>query len=420
MRTIQFILTLLILTMFSQAQMADLNLTRMRYGEPVQFYSARMLGLAGSGLASQGSVGNALENPALIFPQQGTLTLTAGLMTNKLVEDRQFPYYDSFSGFNDFGSYSYNSNYHFAPYFQLGWILPLAHPVAVQAGRVPFLDFRYKYAEEVRDPFDKTDKLLGYNWIDQSGVLNQTFLAIGTQVVSGLKVGLKLGFLSGTIDSTMKIEPRVEGNLFSEQRIDRRRTLSSTPVLFNLGLHYRVSERLSVGAFAQLPYTLKWDNHLKGDSMAVAEEIDYPLSLGGGLDYRFQNILQARVFMDFIYSFSGNFKDSRTAELHYRDTFTLRGGVEHLFFKKQMPFRIGFSYATLPYNYNLANTWLTLGTGWYFSRWHVDLAAGLNHQEFYQPDLFPDTIYGLDARTDLDRVQWTNYFFRFDVTINLF
>lgn len=421
MKAIFSSILILSFVVLSFAQTAKLNLIRMRYGQQVSFASAQALGLAGCGLAQQGNLAKALENPALVFEQrQGQLTLQAGLMTDKLIEDRQFPYYDSFVGFNDFGSYSYNSNYYFSPYVQARYRLPFERPMSIQAGFVPFLDFRYNYAEEVRDPFDKSDKLLGYNRLEQNGLLNQTFVAFSAQVIKNLNVGLKIGILSGSIDSTMQIQPRVPGNLFPEQREERQRDLTSTPFLVNFGLHYTVNERLAVGAFVRLPYTLKFENKLQTDAQPVKEKLSYPLTLGGGLDYRFQSILSARVFLDYLYTFSSKFEDSQQPNLHFRDTFTLRGGAEYFIFHNQMPLRLGFSYFTLPYNYNLANTVISAGTGWYFGRWQLDLAAGLNHQEFYQPDLFPDTIYGLNARTDLDRVKWTNYYFRFDVTINLF
>ena len=300
MKTIHVMLITLILTIFLQAQMANLNLTRMRYGHEIHFYSARMLGLAGSGLAGRGNLANALQNPALVSGPSGQLTLQAGLMTDKLIEDRQFPYYDSFAGFNDFGSYSFNSNYYFTPYFQARYSVPVKRPVTVQAGFVPFLDFRYNYAEEVRDPFDKTDKLLGYNWIKQTGLLNQLFLAVSAQIINNLNFGLKIGLLMGSVDSTMKIQPRVPGNLFNARRLDRSRTLSATPVLVNLGLHYTVNERLVLGAFVRLPYKLKFNNQLKTDTLTFRQTISYPMRLGAGLDYRFQSILEARVFFGFI------------------------------------------------------------------------------------------------------------------------
>ncbi len=420
MKTLQLILIILIFSIYSQAQFAKLNLTHMRYGNENKFYSAQMLGVAGSGLAHRGSMALSITNPALIAPQKGKLNLLAGLMVDKLIEDRQFPYYDSFVGFNDFGSYSYNLNYYFAPYFQFNYQLPLKHFLAIQGGVIPFLDFRYHYAEEIRDPFDKTDKLLGYNWIKQKGLLNQFFLGFSTKALSNLSLGLKIGFLQGSIDSTMKIQPRTPGSLFTEQLQKRTRKLNNMPFLINIGAHYIINKRLAVGTFVQLPYQVEFKNHFQNDSITVKEKFTYPLQIGSGIDYRFQSILQARVFLDFIFNFSNKFTDSRIANLNYRQTFTLRGGTEFFFFHSQLPVRLGFAYNTLPYNHNLANTLLTVGTGWYLNHWHLDLAAGLNHQEFYQPDLFPDSIYGLQDRTDLDRVQWTNYFFRLDVTINLF
>ncbi len=425
MKIIRLIIIVTFLAVGSQAQIGYLNYEKMHIGQQVESYSARMLGLAGSGLALKGAFGQGINNPALLVTNQKELGLKAGFALNKLLENREYPYYDSFVGFNDYGSYAYNANWYYNLYFdarfthqfgKIGWF-------SVQAGTTPFLDFRYDYTEEVRDPVSKSDQLLGYNWIQQDGVLNLSYLALAYQALPKLSIGFNLGLLWGSIDSTQQIEPKV-GESFLVRSVTRRsRSLQSNPFLMNLGLHYQFNDRLGLAYSVRLPYKIKYDGQLKttGDSVwtKYSESITYPLRMGAGLDYRFRSILQARVMLDFYYEFWSKFKDDHLNTQGYRDTYTVRAGVEHIFFDK-LPFRVGFAFSQLPQNHDLTRTLLTVGTGWKVGPVNLDGAAGIVHQQFFQPDIFPDTIYGLPQRTDLDRVSWTNYFLRVDFSYHLF
>ncbi len=423
MKVIRITLILMTIFVLGRAQIANLNFTGMRYGEGPVAHSARMLGLAGSGLSLSSGLGQAVENPALAFSESSQLRVNGGLAIRKLVEDREFPYYDSFVGFNDFGSYSFNSNYYFAPYLNLAKRLPFSFPVVVQAGVVNFRDFRYTYREEVRDPNDKTDKLIGYNWIEQKGVLRGWYLGAASKVWKNLTLGFNLSVLSGNIDSTGHIEPKVESASIVKQEFRRLRDLNITPLVVRLGAHYQVNDRLAVAATLRLPYTVEFgtkliENGNEPISKGV-EKFEYPLQIGGGMDYRFQNVLQARVLLDVYYEYWSNFKDSNNNRLNFRDVLKIKTGVEYIFLNR-LPVRMGFAYGTLPENRDLSRTLLTIGTGWYFDGVRFDVAGGLSHLEFYQNDLFPDTIYGLNARTDLDRVKWSEYFVKLDVSFSLF
>ncbi len=425
MKLVRLIIIVTFFAASSWAQIGYLNFSKMHIGQEVQAHTARMLGLAGSGLALKGAYGQGIVNPALIVEAQKGIGFKAGFAVNKLIENREYPYYDSFVGFNDYGSYAYNANWYYNAYFAVRFNrkTPWGNWFALQSGVTPLFDFRYDYTEEVRDPVNKSDQLLGYNWIRQDGVLDMAYIAAAYEVFSRWSIGLNLGFLWGSIDSTEQIEPKVSEAFLMRSTVQRSRTLQSTPFLVSLGTHYQVTDRLGVGASVRLPFSLSFDGKVKSSSdsawTSYNEKLTYPLRLGAGFDYRFQNILQARVFGDFYYEFWSMFKDSRKKGLSFRDTYTIRAGIEHVFFDK-LPFRIGFAFNQLPQNPDLTKTLLTVGTGWRIGPADLDAAAGIVHQQFFQPDIFPDTIYGLPARSDLDRVTWTSYFLRLDVSYHFF
>ncbi len=425
MKVIRLFVIISFLAVTAQAQLGQLNFDKMRYGQEIPWQTARMLGLAGSGLALQGAYGQGIENPGLIVSAKKGWGINAGFAVNKSQENREFPYYDSFVGFNDYGSYAFNNNWYYNPYFNARFTFKneLKNAFAVQTGITPFLDFRYDYVEEVRDPVDKTDKLLGYNRINQDGVLNLGYLALGYQIIPDLSAGVTVGLLWGSIDSTRQIEPKVGGNIFQSSQILRKRSLAAWPVLLNAGLCYKVNDRLNLGYSVRAPYQIRFNSQVKSNLDSAwtkyDEKLTYPLRMGLGLDYRFQNILQARVLLDFYYEFWSRFKDNRSATANYRDTYTIRAGVEHLFFNK-LPFRIGFAFNQMPQNHDLTRTLLTVGTGWHIGKLQIDAAGGLVNQRYFQKDIFPNSIFGLPDRTDLDRVTWTQYFLRVDLTYRLF
>jgi len=424
MRIIRLFIAVSVLAVSAFAQLGNLNFDKMRYGEENFSYSARMLGLAGSGMALQGALGQTVANPALAVTTQKGLTLQAGFALNKSVENREYPYYDSFVGFNDYGSYAYNNNWYYGGYFHARYLLPkvLGNPLAVQAGWQPFRDFRYDYVEEVRDPVDKTDKLLGYNWLKEDGLLQMGYAGIAYRVLPKLSVGISVGFLMGDIDSTRHTEPKVGEGVYPRLDETRSRTLSGTPFLFNAGLHYQLSERMALAFAFRAPYEIRFDASVKkndGNIVKFTETITYPTRLGLGVDYRFQNILQARVFADFYYEFWSNFSDSRLNTGNYRDIYIIRTGVEHIFFDT-LPFRIGFAFNPLPQNRDLTRTLITIGTGWQAGALRIDAAAGLTNQQYFQNDIFPNSLFGLSNRTDMDRVTWTQYFLRLDFRYALF
>ena len=424
MKYFYYLLILLLSFEYTAAQSNNFNKLQMAYGRDMMFYDARNLALGGSGLAGGSSSAALFLNPALLSKNTPGLYVHFGTALDKLNEDRSYPYYDTFVGFNDYGSYSYNSHWYGSIYGNLSYTLPLPYlgVVSLAAGFQPFKDFRYDYVEEVRDPLDKSDKLLGYNTISQQGLLSETVLAFSVQPIKNLSVGIKTGVLSGSIDSTMMIEPKAAEHLAAAQKNKLGKDLKNTALLFAFGLYYRLNERLSFGGLMRAPYTVKFANSYTtslNDTQVVKydQELEYPLSIGAGLEYRFQNILAARINFDFKYEMWSRFKDSRSHRAFF-DTYTINTGIEHIFFDK-VPLRAGLLFSTLPQSQDFSRTVITLGTGFKTGNLQIDFAGGISSFKYYQEDLFPDSIYNLDERSDPDRVQLTRFFVRLSLKYQL-
>jgi len=406
----------------TDSQANNFNFRQMTYGEDILFLNARHLGMGGSGLAG-GTPDLALfANPALLGKSKNGIAFSFGTGLNKRVEDRSFPYYDTFVGFNDYGSYSFNAYWYNSFYGMLRYSFPLkaVGQICLAAGYQPFKEFRYDYEEEVRDPVDKSDKLLGYNSIHQKGRLDEIPIAVSVKPLPGFTVGFKAGLLTGSIDSTMIIDPKDAALANIAQTDRRRRTLRKKPLLFSVGLHYQFNNRLFLGAVVRTPYTVEFTNRftsIKADTMVnqLNRKLEYPLTIGAGLEYRFQNILAARINFDFKYEFWSRFKDSRSPGLNFNDTYTFNAGIEHLFFDK-IPLRAGFLYRTLPQSRDFTRSVLSVGSGFRMGALKIDFAGGFSSFLYYQQDLFPDSIYNLSPRSDSDKVQITSYFIRLNLS----
>jgi len=399
----------------SFAQRAEFNQTKMRHGEDVSFMSARELGLGGSGIAG-GDVFSALSlNPALLSKGKGMLEFSTGIQLQKYVEDRSFPYYDSFVGYNDYGSYAYNE--HWYQGFQGILAYNPLRNLSIAAAHLPFKDMRYDYQEEVRDPVDRTDKLLGYNSVVQSGLFYHSSLAAAYQPFKNWSFGLQLGILLAEIDSTMNIDPVPDSMQPLAEQQKRSRTLDGTPFLASLGVHYKFDNRLSLGLNFRTPYEVKMKqvHSSSEDSLTYSanQSLSYPARVGGGLNYRFENVLAANISFDIVYDFWSGFEDNLNST-DYNDTYTLHTGIEHIFFDR-IPLRVGFLYGTLRESKDFSRTVLTVGSGFEIQNLQLNLAGGVASQEYYQNDYFADSIYGIGDRSDSDRVKTNQYFVRIDL-----
>jgi hypothetical protein len=440
------IFTFLVVVMFwhiTAVQAQNLTDSYLQYGRVITNVDARSLSLGGSGIAGGYAIHGAGLNPALLARMDNELDGFVSGMITRYEEDRAYPYYDNFGGFVDFGSYVYNSEWYGDYALAVNFDLTPFTGIKTVAGisTEPFIGFNYDYIEEVRTT-GFTDEILAYNKILSDGGWRQYALSAGIEILKDWSLGLKLGMLGGSVNQRAEIYP-VSGSLNSIAQLETCDiTLESNTITADIGMFYQVDPHFGIAAVARMPYTLTTDDiyqlqtndpdlprildpdryldpALKAgtsgyDSLGRSESIrnvDYPLRLGAGLEYRFKNILEARISADFEYIFWSDMKDSWRPQLIMNDVYIIRLGVEHIFFDK-MPFRVGFNYQPLKENKNYTRSIFTMGIGLSFEKYQIDFAGGFENMTSNQPDLFPDGLYPpLTDRTEsIDRVKTSNFY----------
>jgi len=317
-----------------------------------------------------------------------------------------------------------------------------------------FLDYNYDYIEEVRSN-DFGDYIFSYNTIHSDGNFRNFSASIAAKPIPNLTVGFSIGALKGEIDQKSGIDP--QDNLLNSIRQTETNNivLHYIPFHFILGAIYTVDERLSVGAVIKLPYTvdLKHEYLLQSndtlninriidrdtlfsknliastnqdynyESQNLTEQkLEFPLSLGFGVEYRFKNILEARISADFEYTFWSDFKDDLRKHLNYNDTYAIRVGIEHIFFDK-MPFRLGFNYQPLKENKQFTKTVITGGVGMIFDNFCIDFAGGFSSLNTNELDLFDDSLFHTTnpprnstlQQLPIDRVETNDFYGMFEL-----
>ncbi len=437
---------LLLMAVSINGQNGDLNFSKINYGDKVNFFNARSLGMGGSGIADGTVSSDFLMNPALGVISNQNLSITVQSVFSKYQEDRSFPYYDNFGGFVDYGSYMFNENWYYNFYGTINYKLPAElipglPEISIALGINPLLDFNYDYLEEVRTT-GFSDEILAYNKINSEGMQNEISINLSGKVLPNLLVGTRIGFITGEITQKAGIDSMHDSMDDSWQNETNNINLKSTPTTINFGAFFKFDEFLSFGARVSLPVTIKYENdyylqsqdtslirplnyYQMSSSLASRDtitdpliinhlykrEIEHPLSLGFGINYKFTNLLLARVNLDFEYTFWSQAKDNLRPGLNWDDTYKIMVGVEHIFFDK-VPFRVGFTYQPLRESRNFAKTVLTAGTGMVFDNFTFDLSGGVSSFIFNQYDIFDNGIYGLESRGQnaFDRVETDEFF----------
>lgn len=424
-----FLISLLLISVKSFAQQLEMNLMRMDYGFENQYLTARSLGLAGAGVAGDDAYASVLINPALAVYSESWLNMNTGISIYKLEEDRSYPYYDNFGGFLDYGSYVFNKYWYSQFYGVITSRLPFESlmGLSIATGFIPFQSFDYDYLEEVRSG-DYGDPLLGYNHLTSEGVLNAIPINLAIIPINGklmdkqvtLAIGGGIKLLTGSVELNEKIEVKRAEYFDTVRQLKYERELDNLPVIPQVGIQIKYGNRFSIGSSLRFPYDLEFKNKVylantsADTSMIVNQKLSYPMRLSLGTEYRFQNILEARIFTDFIYTFWEDFEDSQKEDISFDNTFNIRAGIEHIFFNK-VPFRIGFDYGTLRESKDYSQALLSAGTGFILNNVKVDMAVGISSLTYRQQDMYPNENFGYENATDADQVQWNHLYARIDV-----
>ncbi|HES59777.1 MAG TPA: hypothetical protein ENO18_05025 [Caldithrix sp.] len=404
-----------------------MNISRVNYGMDNEYLTARSLGLAGAGVAGDDAYASVLINPALAVYSESWLNLNTGISIYKLEEDRSYPYYDNFGGFVDYGSYVFNKYWYSQFYGVITSRLPFDNlmGLSVSTGFIPFKSFDYDYLEEVRTKAYE-DPLVAYNHLTSEGVLNAIPFNIAFTPYQGklfdtkinLAVGAGVNVLSGSIEQLNKVT--VKDSTIYAYEITDLQDIDNMPVIPSFGLKLNVGDRFSVGTALRLAYDIDFKNKVimsdaHSDTIIHSKQtLSYPMRLSFGTEYRFQNILEARIFTDFIYTFWEDFEDSENEDLSFDNTYNIRAGIEHIFFNK-MPFRVGFDYGTLRESKDYSQALLSAGTGFILNNIQVDMAVGISSLTYKQMDMFDNAKYGMESSSDADQVQWNHLYARIDV-----
>ncbi len=409
-------------------------------GQYWHFPDARSLSLGGAGSVSLAAPGAMLYNPATLTQIDHSLMLDFSLNLRSLEERRSYPLYDRFESFLLDATYAINNNWYATPQGAVAFRLPILPrwKLSLAVGSYPELDFRYSYLEEVReDVFG--DQLIAYNRIEASGVLQRYSFAAAVVVPSlpRLSLGVQAGIIKGS-------EPDFEKNVDFIRRSDKLvfaddvRSLTQTPLVISVGAIYQFSERISGGVDVSFPYTLKYKAPVVA-GQKLYEEMNYPLRINGGFEYRARQQLQARLNVDTGYEFwsNGGFYSQMAGVIEttpyavnavrfedFTDVFYVKAGIEHIFFNK-VPFGVGMQYRVptvvgAQYHRNptlgrgTTQTLICAGTGFLADTWRVDVAGAFTSLEYRWQDLFDDALYTSDpnfeSRVDKDNVQELTFF----------
>lgn len=384
-------------------------------GQYWRFPDARTLGLAGAGSISNTTGAGLSLNPAALSKNQLKLALQLTGAVRKLEERRSYPIYNRIDDVIQQGIYVINNNWN--PYMQGDLLMGInigAFPYlkTIAIGLHNELNQDYKYEEEVRENIFG-DSLLAYNDIEINGKLNRYSFGAGFEVSNGLHLGFQTGVLQGDLKDGSSINFVRDG---TSDRYFSQRDLDNTPIVASIGAIYDIDERISVGSHVQLPYKVdyKYSDNLLEES--GSESIEYPMQLTAAFEYRAQQILQARLNIDFTYEwwsktkYSFEQQNSMITEENLDDAIAVKVGIEHIFHDK-IPFQVGLQYRTSYYNRSLSRTLISAGTGFIGSDWQVDASGGFSKLSYKFPDLFDDGLYGGNrSNNPLDDVE-ENFFF---------
>ncbi len=382
------------------------------------FTDARTLGMGGAGIASLGGSASLLHNPATLGLQSAGIQIQVHPTLRKLQETRAYPLYNRIDDVIYQSIYAANNHYYTTWQGGISWKpqTPILNRlVAVGAGIFTERNLDYRYTEEVRENVFG-DSLLARNQITYEGTIRRLTLGAAVRVVSWLQVGLQLGVLRGNMvhDSAISFYRGTHTDVRAIQNWD----LQNTPVVFSTGALVTVTPHLTLGGVVQFPYTMQYQQLPANETV----ELDFPLELSVGMEYRARQELQTRLNIDFTYAFWSR-TTSRRGGMPYlpllQDSWVIKAGLEHIFFNR-IPFRTGIQYRTSPRDRGTVRTAITAGTGFLGSGWQVDVAGGFSSLEYKYPDLFDDSLYGGSrVASTLDTVHELQFFGRISLTVNV-
>jgi long-subunit fatty acid transport protein len=387
------------------------------------YYNARARALGGVSLAEMAHPSSLTSNPAVAVGMKGFHLAITGKGLH-LRERRSFPVQDTFGDFLTDNDYVHNRYWNIDAGFLLGYG---GSVWTAMLGYTPVSNLNYTYEEEIRSAtYDyNRDPLVGYHQVEFGGQISGLSAGMSWSPLKQLGVGISATLLTGR-----DIERGLGVTVLD--RPDER--LASDTTTFNLissdfqgGMDLRVGSlvHLSKRHTIHLAYTLAGDVEFENpgviarmdsnlvmpvysvDKNVLKQTVKRPSTFSVGFRYIPENILKTELFAQADLTLWNQFeseyagRDTSNFKPDWDNTWTIRGGVEHVF-SSGIPMRAGWSYSKSPVRNELNRSDVHFGTGYQIESLTLDLNVSWYEMIYHYNDLFP--IEG-EVRVSRDKVR---------------
>ena len=374
--------------------------------------NARAMALGHVGTTESFGMTNLFTNPALLTDGPG-LRLEGGFNSAHRMESRSYPMMDQFEDVVTENIYniteSWQTNYNGGGVWSNGTL-------AVGAGMAPYWSPFFRYREDVRGNLSASnfnrDPLVGTFQLDRSGLVNETVFGMSAQLRKfhfGVSVGLLSGSNLNTVKGTTVLRPDAALDTDTTNVTTYGYELDKATMVYRLGVSFDMTKRIRLAwntessaemtfkSVTEVPFmdpSAALPGYLISDTTMTIKQTQ-PSRMTLGVRLQPTNLLRTKAYFEVEFIDWSQFKiaypDSISGQGELTSplsqSITLRGGVEHELFNG-MPIRAGLIYAGSPLAKNLAQTWITFGSGYQYGNLIIDVAGEFGNVIYTYPDLF--------------------------------
>ena len=334
-------------------------------------------------------------------------------------ETRSYPAIDMFEDVVTQNTYVINRDIYESMPWKIGIEITdyIKIPISFTFGQKLFWDNRFDYQEEVRGNLGSgvynRDPVVGYHIYNMDGVINSNYFNIAILPWREIQFGVTVERLIGdNLSHEIGVNVIQTDEALSADTTTLAINSYSSVVTnrVNLGLILPISKAIKLGF--TLRQGLKVDftssNYLplinertqlpgltitdSSSSFSILVPTEYEL----GFSMRSRNKIRSYINGNIKYSDRGtsdaiiivNNSGNDSLNLKLKNTLHASIGIEHWIFDKA-PFRFGFSYLGSPINDELERTIFSIGTGWVFEEFVIDISTTYGRVGYQYEDLFP-------------------------------
>ena len=380
--------------------------------------SARGAGMGEVTLLSEdGPIAAALNPARLAGISEGRFTVSYRVAS--VDEDWAFPVHDSFDAVMGYNTYVATTElYHDLAGGVATGRLERAYGLCAGFAIAPVYDFRYDYAEEIRDRNSSSspaDRLIANNYIRGDGLVRSASFGVGKTIWRGLSLGLGVDYLFGERDLSARVvfaDPvKIPWESDSPETSETFEANDMSGVRLSLGATYAVGKRVEIAAAYKSGADLDPAMATAGGGVInlitdPGSEVECPATVGLGVAFRPRNEMPTVIEGNVVLTRWSEVSDPTGIGPAPEDVYEWHLGVEHVFYNGR-PLRFGFLYRPSPQDDETGEAAVTAGTGLALAGFDIDLAARVGWREYRWPDVFADDIYGAALRDGTDLVRET-------------